>query len=1340
MKESPLIALNKTLIFTVIGLSLSPASAQIVTDGSMGIGTSLQGPRYTIQEQFGTRVGDNLFHSFHIFNLSANESALFTGSNDIHNVVSRVTGGEPSQLFGSLRSNVGNADFYFINPAGVVFGERAKVDVPGSFYLSTAKELVFADGAVFSSDLQQASTLTVAAPSSFGFLGENAAAVTFQNTNAHIKTGGDVQIIAGDLDITDSRLRITADETRIHTVGTQAGSIAIDASKEALLNASNQGTLNIHNSELKLEEPSPSSLAIVAGQVVLSQSEMVINNIGDAQNETALFISANDVDMFNSRISVQAKGTGSSGNIDIHADNLSMTATENNRSEITVESRPGAGDAGDIIITLSEALSMKENSFIRSATAGSGRGADIKILADRITIDTADSQASAAINTFTGGAVKGGNIELDVTNAVSLIGNSQLNASTLGDGDAGDIIVNAGSMLIEETQSFENFQDENDSEIRQADTRVGIQSLSGQESDLSIRPQGGSGNITLNITGNLELRNGATIASVTIGDGDAGNITITADNLLLGSGPKRGGNVIGSNTLGNEATGNAASINILLSGMLEMRGNSFITTLSGSRGNAGNINIHAHDVAILGNGGISRSGIASSTEALNSTGSAGDINISAINSIVLQAGATVTSETRNSGDAGNINMSGQSLFVKGDPNRRETKINTSSKSNHPQAGDAGNVILDIAGDISFIGSSEITTESESAGNAGNIIISAHNLTLRGSELESKSEGENGVAGLAGDITINLTGDLNISDGGSVASGSFNGGDAGDINITAENLVMGGFGREFEFSELTSTAALGDADAGDINLNIHQSIVLRDGASIISDSLIAGKAGEININTTSLQLLGGGLPTRISSTSISGNGDAGQINIFASDEVLLTNGGTISSSTLGSQGNAGQVYIETDNLTIDGAGNQSLDEYLRIIALQFAEEFDELPEEYEEVPDEDEILLLSAYFDVLTENRLETGLSSISAFDATGNAGLISVDATRVTLLNGGVIDTSAYAQGNAGDISISTEVLDIQDFGFDNNTGIFSASVAGSGLAGTINIDASRRLFMNGGSIAVDSLVQDVTVDIASVIGTINIATGQLSMTNLAEISSSSLGNVAAANININSHGRVTLDEAQISTSAENADAGSIHLSGSDITLNNSIVTTSVSEQGNGGDIFISGQYILLDTGFIQGNTAGDNSAGGNITIESDFLIASNKRLVTSSDTRQAFIPNSGINVIQAAAPDGVSGNVNIGALEFDLSGELAKFNSALLQTDDLQNNPCTPTTGSSLGQSGKGALPITVRNYIAATSIGMDDHQVDRIKDKPSSSPTLLLTQANCSSQHPAIGLNGAP
>ncbi|MFH0731126.1 MAG: filamentous hemagglutinin N-terminal domain-containing protein [Pseudomonadota bacterium] len=180
-------ALVAFLLITFIPFVLK---AEVVTDGTVGLAAALSGPAYRIGDDLGTRAGNNLFHSFERFSLQQQESATFTGPNDIANVISRVTGGSVSTIDGILRSEVGTADFYFINPAGIVFGENARVDVPAAFHVSTANEIRFAEGSVFSASDPERSTLSVSRPEAFGYLPQQAASITVNGAILEFKPGG----------------------------------------------------------------------------------------------------------------------------------------------------------------------------------------------------------------------------------------------------------------------------------------------------------------------------------------------------------------------------------------------------------------------------------------------------------------------------------------------------------------------------------------------------------------------------------------------------------------------------------------------------------------------------------------------------------------------------------------------------------------------------------------------------------------------------------------------------------------------------------------------------------------------------------------------------------------------------------------------------------------------------------------------------------------------------------------------------------------------------------------------------------------------------------------------
>jgi len=146
------------------------ADAGATFDGSMGTNGSLSG-NFTVPQTSGKTVGNNLFHSFASFSVNTGESATFTGATTIQNIISRVTGGNASTIDGTIDSisAMPNANFFLLNPAGIIFGNNASLNIGGAFHASTADYLRMADNRQFLSTKPTSEVLTAEAPIAFGF-------------------------------------------------------------------------------------------------------------------------------------------------------------------------------------------------------------------------------------------------------------------------------------------------------------------------------------------------------------------------------------------------------------------------------------------------------------------------------------------------------------------------------------------------------------------------------------------------------------------------------------------------------------------------------------------------------------------------------------------------------------------------------------------------------------------------------------------------------------------------------------------------------------------------------------------------------------------------------------------------------------------------------------------------------------------------------------------------------------------------------------------------------------------------------------------------------------------
>ena len=119
-------------------LLTAPVTAQPITAAQDGTNTVVlpNGQQFDITG--GTQAGANLFHSFQQFGLSQGQIANFLSQPNIQNILGRVVGGDPSVINGLIQLTGGNSNLYIINPAGVIFGANASLNVPASFTATTA--------------------------------------------------------------------------------------------------------------------------------------------------------------------------------------------------------------------------------------------------------------------------------------------------------------------------------------------------------------------------------------------------------------------------------------------------------------------------------------------------------------------------------------------------------------------------------------------------------------------------------------------------------------------------------------------------------------------------------------------------------------------------------------------------------------------------------------------------------------------------------------------------------------------------------------------------------------------------------------------------------------------------------------------------------------------------------------------------------------------------------------------------------------------------------------------------------------------------------------------------
>ena len=189
------IAFLSGLITGLLTSGILPASSQVTSDGTTNTFVNSNVNNHLIIN--GIAKDSNLFHSFREFSIPNGGSATFdlSNTNNIKTIFSRVTGGNISNINGLIQTlnNTNPVDLFLMNPAGIVFGENARLNLGGSFYGTTAQSILFQDGFEFSAnDISQQPLLTVSLPVGLQ-MGTNPGGIKV-NGNGHNLIAEDINI------------------------------------------------------------------------------------------------------------------------------------------------------------------------------------------------------------------------------------------------------------------------------------------------------------------------------------------------------------------------------------------------------------------------------------------------------------------------------------------------------------------------------------------------------------------------------------------------------------------------------------------------------------------------------------------------------------------------------------------------------------------------------------------------------------------------------------------------------------------------------------------------------------------------------------------------------------------------------------------------------------------------------------------------------------------------------------------------------------------------------------------------------------------------------------------
>ncbi|MEG3987637.1 filamentous hemagglutinin N-terminal domain-containing protein [Microcoleus sp. S28C3] len=1237
------------------------ANAQIVPDNTLGAERSVVTPKVNIRGIPSDRIdggairGANLFHSFEQLSVLEGRGAYFRNPAGIENILSRVTGANRSDILGRL-GVLGPANLFLINPNGIVFGPSASLDVQGSFLATTANAVKLGDAGLFSASQPTTSNLLSVSPSALWFnavaaqpiVNRSQAPSLIHQLNSgglppglQVQPGRTLALVGGDVFLKSGRL--TAAGGRI-----ELGSVA--------------GVGEV-------------SLSSSGNNFVLGYDS--INNFGNISLSNRAF--------------VDASGEGG-GDVQILGGRFSMTQSSNIWANTL-----GAENGKQVQIRAAE-VELSEGSYLRAdvTDTGTGTGGDIRIDTGRLLV-----RDGAQVLTTTFGSGKGGSLQITAAEGVEVIGTSAngqsvsgLYTSTVGSGDAGNLSINTGRLLVRDgavvsTDTF-GLGKGGSLQIMAADSVevIGESTADGfNGSGLfagSNFGNGDAGDLSIN-TRRLLVRDGAVVSAAARGSGNGGSLQITATDSVEVIGTSANGQFTSSLFASNFGNGHAGDLRIDTRRLL-VRDGAQVSTDTFGPGKGGSLQITATDsVEAIGRSADGRFSSGLSARNTNSaSGEGGDLSINT-RRLVVRDGAEVSVDPFGSGSGGSLQITAtDSVEVIGGESTANG-FNSSGlfarNSNYSGSGDAGILRIDT-GRLLVRDGAQVSATTGGSGKGGSLQITATDLV----EVMGASADGRVVSGLlasssgsgeAGDLRID-TGRLLVRDGAAVSSGTTGQGKGGSLQINASDWVaLIGRSVDGQLASGLFTDSQGSGDAGNLSINTGR-LLVRDGAQVQSGTVSEGNGGSLQIAATdSVEVSGRSADGRFGSRLLAdsqGSGNAGDLSINTG-RLLVRDGARVSSGTTG-QGKGGSLQINasdwvaligtsangrvisglfTESQGSGDAGNLTIDAGRLLVrdgAVVSAATFGSGKGGSLQITATDSVEAIGNSAD----GQVRSGLFTFSS--GSGDAGILRIDAGRLLVRDGAAVSAGTTGSGKGGNLQIkafdSVEVIGTSANG-RVLSGLFTES-QGSGDAGILRIDAGRLLVRDGARVSAGTTgsgkggnLQIKASDSVEVIGTS--ANGRV----LSGLFTESQRNGDAGSLRIDAGRLLVRDGARVSAGTRGSGKGgnlqitaadSVEVIGSsaDGQFRSGLFTSSVAS-GDAGDLRIdTGRLLVRDGAVISSNSTREGTAGNiNITAR-DTLQANNGMIATSADRSSGGSINITAPNIRLSGNSDITSRVNSGA------------------------------------------------------------------------------------------------
>ncbi|MFK8183586.1 MAG: filamentous hemagglutinin N-terminal domain-containing protein [Phormidesmis sp.] len=403
--------------------------------------------------------------------------------------------------------------------------------------------------------------------------------------------------------------------------------------------------------------------------------------------------------------------------------------------------------SGDISL-VGENITLSDASVVLLQNRGDEASGNIRIQANDTLEVIGNNPAGDLLTGFktqATGSGRAGDIELQVHNLRAVQG-AEIESATYGAANSGDISVKASGMV-----SIEGF-----SQTR-PDSSTTVSTLTASS--------GNAGNMTINAD-QVSISNGGNLISFNIpnfssgGNGDSGNLTLTAKTKIEVTGDNNITQVPSSLsvvTLSDAKTGNLS----VEAPQIEVRDGGRIGTTTFASGTTGSLTLTAPEsltVSGIGNSAFNPSFISASANILDPftralfglpdtpSGQSGDLVIHA-GRVNVTEGAQITVRHDGTGDSGSLRIDADTVFLNGNGG-----ITASTES-----GKGGNIQLELDSALILRDNSQVSAEANGLGNGGNIVMEAPVIL----GLENSDIIANAVQGNGGNISIKTQGILGL---------------------------------------------------------------------------------------------------------------------------------------------------------------------------------------------------------------------------------------------------------------------------------------------------------------------------------------------------------------------------------------------------------------------------------------------------------------------------------------------------------------------------------------------------------------------------------------------------